>query len=127
LFVTMLDRFASFGGVELDLRIRAIPLGGVVVITKSVRMKLMADTKVVSELMKPSPFALVIEWVRARTGSELFPTSITLAEILYGIAQLPGGRRKNLLCSTASDVFAPSRIRCLPFESSAATHYADVV
>jgi hypothetical protein len=65
-----------------------------------------ADTNVVSELMKPSPSEAVIDWVRARTGSELFTTSITLAEILYGIARLPDGRRKELLRTTASDVFA---------------------
>ena len=50
---------------------------------------IIVDTNVVSELMKSSPSEPVIEWVRARTGSELFTTSITLAEILYGIAQLP--------------------------------------
>lgn len=85
------------------------------------------DTNVVSELMKPSPSAAVIEWVRARTGSELFTTSITLAEILDGIARLPNGRRKELLRSTASDVFAAFDDQVLPFDSSAATHYAEVV
>lgn len=85
------------------------------------------DTNVVSELMKPSPSAAVIEWVRARTGSELFTTSITLAEILYGIVRLPDGRRKELLRSTASDVFAAFEDQVLPFDSSAATHYAEVV
>ena len=52
------------------------------------------DTNVVSELMKPSPSAAVAEWIRARTGGELCTTSITLAEILYGITRLPDGRRK---------------------------------
>lgn len=85
------------------------------------------DTNVVSELMKPSPSAAVIEWVQARTGSELFTTSITLAEILYGIARLPDGRRKELLRSTASEVFAAFEDQVLPFDSSAATHYAEVV
>ena len=85
------------------------------------------DTNVVSELMKPSPSAAVIEWVRARTGSELYTTSITLAEILYGIARLPDGRRKELLRTTASDVFAAFEDQVLPFDSSAATHYAEVV
>lgn len=88
---------------------------------------IIVDTNVVSELMKPSPSALVIEWVRARTGSELFTTSITLAEVLYGIARLPGGRRKELLRSTASEVFAAFEDQVLPFDSRAATHYADVV
>lgn len=85
------------------------------------------DTNVVSELMKPSPSAAVTEWVRAQTGSELCTTSITLAEILYGIAQLPNGRRKEFLHSTASEVFAAFEDQVLPFDSSAAPHYAEVV
>ena len=85
------------------------------------------DTNVVSELMKPSPSAAVTEWVRAQTGSELCTTSITLAEILYGIARLPNGRRKEFLHSTASEVFAAFEDQVLPFDSSAAPHYAEVV
>lgn len=85
------------------------------------------DTNVVSELMKPSPSAPVIEWIRARTGSELFTTSVTLAEILTGIARLPDGRRKEFLRSTASEVLAAFQDQVLPFDSGAAHHYAEVV
>jgi len=85
------------------------------------------DTNVVSELMKSAPSQPVIQWVRARTGSELFTTSITLAEIFYGIARLPDGRRKELVRTTATEVFATFEDQVLPFDSSAATHYADVV
>ena len=88
---------------------------------------IIVDTNVVSELMKPSPSAQVIEWVRARSGRELFTTSITLAEILYGLARLPDGRRKEVLRTTASEVFAAFDDQVLPFDSSAATHYAEVV
>ena len=88
---------------------------------------IIVDTNVVSELMKPSPSALVIEWVRARTGSELFTTSITLVEILFGVARLPDGRHKELLRTTASEVFAAFEDQVLPFDSRAAAHYADVV
>jgi len=38
---------------------------------------IIVDTNVVSELMKSSPSEPVIEWVQARTGSELSTTSIT--------------------------------------------------
>ncbi len=54
---------------------------------------IIVDTNVVSKLMKPSPSASVVEWLRVQDGGELFTTSITLAEILYGIPQLPDGRR----------------------------------
>jgi toxin FitB len=85
------------------------------------------DTNVVSELMKPSPSAAVTDWVRAQTGGELYTTSITLAEILYGVARLPGGRRKELLRTTASEVFAAFEDQVLPFDSSSAMHYANVI
>jgi len=55
---------------------------------------IIVDTNVVSELMKPSPASAVRDWVRARGGRELYTTSITLAEIRYGIERLPDGRRK---------------------------------
>jgi predicted nucleic acid-binding protein len=64
------------------------------------------DTNVASELMKPSPAPVVRDWVRACCGKELYTTSITLAEIRYGIERLPAGRRRDLLKATADDVFA---------------------
>jgi len=88
---------------------------------------IIVDTNVVSELMKPTPSKPVIEWIRARTGAELFTTSITLAEILYGIARLPDGRRKELLRTASSEVFATFEDQVLPFDSVAAKRYAEVV
>ena len=85
------------------------------------------DTNVVSELMKPSPSAAVTDWVMARSARELFTTSITLAEILYGIERLPSARRKELLRSTAQDVFAAFGDQVLPFDRRAAVHYSSVV
>ncbi len=88
---------------------------------------IVVDTNVVSELMRPSPSAAVTDWVRERVGSELFTTSITLAEILYGIERLPDGRRRESLRVTASDVFVEFEDHVLPFDSSAAALYADIV
>jgi predicted nucleic acid-binding protein len=88
---------------------------------------IVVDTNVVSELMKPSPSAAVAHWVRTRSGPDLCTTSITLAEILRGIARLPDGRRKDLLRTTASEVFASFADQVLPFDSDAAVHYAEVV
>jgi toxin FitB len=88
---------------------------------------IVVDTNVASELMKRSPSPAVKNWVLARGGNELFTTSITLAEILYGVGRLPHGRRKELLRSTAEEVFAAFADRVLPFDSSAASHYAELV
>jgi predicted nucleic acid-binding protein len=66
---------------------------------------IVVDTNVASELMRPSPERAVQEWVRSHEGRELCTTAITVAEILYGIERLPGGRRKEVLWSAAAEIF----------------------
>ena len=88
---------------------------------------IVVDTNVVSELMRPSPEPTVRGWVRSHKGHELYTTSITLAEIRYGIERLPGGRRQDLLRTTAEDVFAAFEDQILPFDAAAALQYASIV
>lgn len=85
------------------------------------------DSNVVSELMRPAPASAVTGWVRAHRGKDLYTTSITLAEVRYGIERLPGGRRKDLLRATADDVFSEFDDQVLPFDVVAANEYSDVV
>ena len=85
------------------------------------------DTNVASELMKAPPAPVVRDWVRARDGRELYTTSITLAEIRYGIERLPTGRRRDLLRSTADELFAAFADQILPFDAAAAAQYALIV
>jgi len=82
------------------------------------------DTNVVSELMRPEPAPQVAEWVRRRDRRELRMTSITLAEIRYGIARLPDGRRKQTLFDTANDTFLAFDEQILPVDAAAAEQYA---
>ncbi|MGH4019900.1 MAG: PIN domain-containing protein, partial [Pseudonocardiaceae bacterium] len=88
---------------------------------------IIVDTNVVSELMRPSPSPAVTDWVRTRGASELYTTSITFAEIRYGIERLPDGHRKELLRTTADDVFAAFEEHVLPFDAKAAVQYATIV
>ncbi len=85
------------------------------------------DTNVTSELMRPAPLLVVTAWVRARNARELYTTSITMAEIRYGIERLPDGRRKDLLRITAEDVFSAFAEAVLPFDAAAAAEYAGIV
>jgi predicted nucleic acid-binding protein len=85
------------------------------------------DTNVASELMRPSPAPVVASWVRARRGNELCTTSITLAEIRYGIERLPTGGRRDLLKEIADEVFASFEGQVLPFDAAAATQYPMIV
>ncbi|MGI8945805.1 MAG: type II toxin-antitoxin system VapC family toxin [Thermoleophilaceae bacterium] len=84
------------------------------------------DSNVVSELMRSRPAAPVLRWVEAQPAAELGTTSVTLAEVRYGIARLPDGRRKELLLAAAEDVFTTFADRVLAFDAVAAVQYADI-
>lgn len=86
------------------------------------------DTNVVSELMKSEPSAAVLAWVGNRDRLELHTTSVTQAEILDGVLQLPAGRRRRAVEGAAAAMFQEDFAgRILPFDSRAARAYADLV
>lgn len=86
------------------------------------------DTNVISELMRSRPDAAVVAWSSAQARSLLCTTSINKAEILYGIAVLPDGRRRRGLAAAAEAMFSEDLAgRVLPFDETAAAHYAGIV
>jgi predicted nucleic acid-binding protein len=85
------------------------------------------DTNVVSELMRPEPAPAVVSWLREQPAHDLYTTTITVAEIRYGIARLPEGRRRNTLDQAAGEIFAAFPGQILTFDLAAADAYADVV
>jgi predicted nucleic acid-binding protein len=88
---------------------------------------IIVDTNVASELMKPDPEPRVRDWVRSRRVDELYTTTITVAEILYGIQRLPTGRRRDLLGAIAEELFATFHDQVLGFDATAARQYAAIV
>ncbi|MFO7846287.1 MAG: type II toxin-antitoxin system VapC family toxin [Balneolaceae bacterium] len=85
------------------------------------------DTNVLSELMKPNPSPNVVSWTESQLSSELFIASITQSEILYGIALLPDGKRKDSLQLAAKLMFEEDfDRRILPFDQLAAEFYATI-
>lgn len=88
---------------------------------------IIVDTNVLSELMKPAPSSVVTAWARSCKAPDLHTTSITLAEIRYGVERLPDGRRKEVLRTAAENVFAAFAAQILPFDASAAVEYAWIV
>ena len=85
------------------------------------------DTNVLSETLRPAPSPRVLEWMRAEPASALFSTAISESELLYGIALLPGGRRRQSLETVIDLIFAQDLAgRVLPFDSAAAREFADI-
>ena len=88
---------------------------------------ILLDTNVLSELMRAKPSPQVLEWVDAQPAGDLVITSITVAEILYGIARMPDGKRKQGLLDVASAMFDEDFAgNILPFDADSAVHYAEI-
>jgi hypothetical protein len=62
------------------------------------------DTNVVSELAKPTPNPAVVAWVDAQ--HELAIAAPALAELRFGVARLPDGKRRTALSEAIDDFVA---------------------
>lgn len=74
--------------------------------------------------MRAAPSPLVVGWVDAQPPAEVWLTSITAAELRYGVARLPAGRRRNAIQKAVAalldeDFFA----RILPFDADSSVAY----
>ncbi len=84
------------------------------------------DTNVLSEAMKPEPHPAVLAWLDEQVAETLFISSVTVAEILFGIGALPAGRRKQRLAAVFDEILPLFEGRILAFDTDAARHYADL-
>ena len=84
------------------------------------------DTNVISEAMKPEPHASVRAWLNDQAAETLYLSSVTLAELLFGVAALPVGKRKDKLTQALDGLIGLFRDRILPFDIDAARHYAEL-
>lgn len=84
------------------------------------------DTNVVSEAMKPEPHPSVRAWLNAQAAESLYLSSVTLAELLFGIAVLPLSRRKDMLSTALDGLMELFEGRVLSFDPAAARQYAEL-
>ena len=84
------------------------------------------DTNVISETMRPAPNPSVIAWLNGQDIRTLFLTTVSLAEVRFGIARLDQGRVKTDLSERLDrmleQVFGG---RILPFTAATAQAFAD--
>lgn len=52
------------------------------------------DTNVISELWRIEPNPNVLAWIDAQNVETLFLSAITVAELRYGLATMPEGKRR---------------------------------
>ena len=87
---------------------------------------ILLDTNVVSEAMKPAPDEAVRAWLDEQAAETLFLSSVTIAELMFGIGALPDGKRKERLTEALDGVMELFADRVLPFDVDAARRYADL-
>jgi len=88
---------------------------------------ILLDTNVVSELMRRAPSSVVERWLGRQPISSVFISSVTEAELRYGLALMPEGRRLTQLVAQANAMLAEDFAnRILPFDSPAASAYARI-
>jgi hypothetical protein len=86
------------------------------------------DTNVLSEALKPSPSGIVLRWLAAQEPSAVFITTITQAEVLYGIEVLPAGKRRTRLAAIIEKLLSEEfDDRILSFDEDAARVFAKIV
>ncbi len=66
-------------------------------------MRYLLDTNVVSELMKPTPSATVVGWLRRQRPLDLTLSVLTIGELERGIALLEDGWRRRILTEWARE------------------------
>lgn len=89
---------------------------------------ILLDTNVISEPLKLSADAGVLAWIDAQSIDTLYLSAISLAELRFGIAALPTGKRKETLHLGLEQRILPLFAdRILPFDASASQAYADIL
>ena len=89
---------------------------------------ILLDTNVISEPLKLSADAGVLSWIDAQSIDTLYLSAISLAELRFGIAALPVGKRKETLHLGLEQRILPLFAdRILPFDASASQAYADIL
>ena len=86
------------------------------------------DTNVISEPLRPAPENRITEWMDAQALETLYLSAITVAELRFGLASLPAGKRRDRLQASLEKQILPLFAgRVLPFDMSASQAYSELM
>ena len=89
---------------------------------------ILVDTNVISEPLRKSPEVRVIAWIDAQPLETLYLSAITVAELRFGIASLPAGKRQEGLRDNLETRVLPLFAgRVLAFDLAASQAYAELM
>lgn len=86
---------------------------------------IVVDTNVISEAMRGPADGRIIGWMDAQAVETLFLSAITVAELRFGIAVLPAGKRRDRMRARLEQEVLPVFAgRVLPFDMDTSEAYA---
>ena len=86
---------------------------------------ILLDTNIISEALKTVGDEKVLAWMDAQMIETLYLSTISLAELRFGIGALPEGKRRDILNSTLEQRVLPIFSgRILAFNEAASQSYA---
>ena len=86
------------------------------------------DTNVISEPLRQAPENRVTEWMDAQAIETLYLSAITVAELRFGLASLPAGKRWDRLQTNLEKQVLPLFVgRVLPFDMPASQAYSELM
>jgi toxin FitB len=85
-------------------------------------MNYVLDTNIISETVKPKPDSRCLAWLVAHAG-DCCLTSITLAEMCFGLERLPEGKRKRTLARKYNFILQDFREWMVDFDQAAASEF----
>jgi len=86
---------------------------------------ILLDTNVISEPMRLVSDPAVLAWIDEQNVETLYLAAISLAELRFGVAALPGGKKKEILHNSLEQRVVPLFMgRILPFDIAASEAYA---
>ena len=89
---------------------------------------ILVDTNVISEPLRVAPDPHVVAWLDGQPLETLYLSVVTVAELRFGIARLPAGKRRNNLRERLeSEVLPVFTGRVLSFDLPATQTFADLM
>jgi len=85
------------------------------------------DTNIISNVVKPTPSAYLLDWLAEQRDDALFIASLTVAEIRRGVLEKPAGRKREALDAWFAGPEGPQALfagRILPFDDRAGLIWA---